>query len=409
VMSRASDEETEALQVQSSSSGSGGASPAISGRSKIIAGVQNKIKPEPKSFASLIFLHRTLSGLTALFRPTTSEMNKIGSECEGKYALIGGCFQDGCRSLLQPGKIKEGLTKCDGRKFGQSYNFEIKEGECFRRIRDVTLRCTEYHFVSSICKQEETTSMTTFKRIAEAAGKSNAFFFLSHDEAFFFKTLPKRDAFLLLKILPSYEQYMTTNRDSLLPRFYGLFTLRMSGSKTLNFVCMNNFYAGKHEIHVRYDLKGSTHGRKASEREKCKSHPVLKDLDWRGSDFTVSIPSKSVGDILKDCQFLASEKLFDYSLLVGIHAKIDGHEQYDDADDPKNDEAYLGVVSLPTENHIFYIGIVDILTRYGFRKKLETFFTGTLFGHDVSCQPPDFYAKRFSDLVSQFRGDTIQV
>lgn len=43
---------------------------------------------------------------------------------------------------------------------------------------------------------------------------------------------------------------------------------------------MNNLLPSSIRLHEKYDLKGSTHKRKASKQEKNKATPTLKDLDF---------------------------------------------------------------------------------------------------------------------------------
>lgn len=43
---------------------------------------------------------------------------------------------------------------------------------------------------------------------------------------------------------------------------------------------MNNLLPSKLEFHEKYDLKGSTFKRKASQKERQKPLPTLKDLDF---------------------------------------------------------------------------------------------------------------------------------
>lgn len=43
---------------------------------------------------------------------------------------------------------------------------------------------------------------------------------------------------------------------------------------------MNNLLPSKLEFHEKYDLKGSTFKRKASQKERQKDLPTLKDLDF---------------------------------------------------------------------------------------------------------------------------------
>ena len=57
------------------------------------------------------------------------------------------------------------------------------------------------------------------------------------------------------------------------------------------------------------------------------------------------------------------------------------------------DEA-MDVLAVHAGNQITYLGLVDILTHWTVRKRLEHAFTGVLRCRDVSCQPPARYAQR---------------
>lgn len=85
---------------------------------------------------------------------------------------------------------------------------------------------------------------------------------------------------------------------------------------------MRNIF-GKYSIHKRYDLKGSTVQRQASEKEKSKELPRYKDNDFIEENNKLFIPSdvkEHLVEILKsDTDFLTKLHLMDYSLLVGIH------------------------------------------------------------------------------------------
>ena len=155
------------------------------------------------------------------------------------------------------------------------------------------------------------------------------------------------------------------------------------------------------------------HARNASEKEKKKKTPTLKDGDWvsEGYSFPPTTESENMLQALdQDTKFLARKGLIDYSLLVGIHV------DHVHAGRP-NDERVAGVQRhirmertpglFVVDHHdaggIFtrmYIALIDILTPYGLRKVAETFFMGTLrCGADISCQPPHKYAKRFMKFM----------
>ena len=50
--------------------------------------------------------------------------------------------------------------------------------------------------------------------------------------------------------------------------------------KNIRFVVMNNLLPSSIHLHAKYDLKGSTHKRCASGRERSKLSPTYKDLDF---------------------------------------------------------------------------------------------------------------------------------
>jgi hypothetical protein len=56
--------------------------------------------------------------------------------------------------------------------------------------------------------------------------------------------------------------------------------------------------------------------------------------------------------------------------------------------------------ALETPFGLAYLGIIDILTQYGAAKIAENLCFGALAcGADISCQPPDVYARRFKRFI----------
>merc|ERR1712013_881049 len=96
-------------------------------------------------------------------------------------------------------------------------------------------------------------------------------------------------------LLKQYHPYIV-ERDgkTLLPQFLGMYRLTVDNVE--NYMCvMRNVFSGHLKVHKKYDLKGSTVEREASEKEKQKKEPTLKDNDFVKHD------------------------IMDYSLLLGIH------------------------------------------------------------------------------------------
>lgn len=80
--------------------------------------------------------------------------------------------------------------------------------------------------------------------------------------------------FLLL-----YSQNLNQNPRTLLPKFYGLYCVQ-AGGKNIRIVVMNNLLPRSVKMHIKYDLKGSTYKRRASQKEREKPLPTFKDLDF---------------------------------------------------------------------------------------------------------------------------------
>lgn len=86
-------------------------------------------------------------------------------------------------------------------------------------------------------------------------------------------------AFYLSFLLSSSPQNLNQNKRTLLPKFYGLYCVQ-AGGKNIRIVVMNNLLPRSVPMHHKYDLKGSTYKRRASRKEREKSCPTYKDLDF---------------------------------------------------------------------------------------------------------------------------------
>ena len=75
------------------------------------------------------------------------------------------------------------------------------------------------------------------------------------------KTVYPFEAEFLKKILVNYYQHLCRNPNTLLTRFLGFHAVKPSKGQLQHFVVMNNIFADNLDIHLKYDLKGSTWGR----------------------------------------------------------------------------------------------------------------------------------------------------
>ena len=85
-------------------------------------------------------------------------------------------------------------------------------------------------------------------------------------------------------LLEKYHNYIKSNPQSMLARFYGIYTIKIKFMKPINVIIMDNVMGKHSEDIVRvFDLKGSTYGRRTvpvSSFGKFDHTMALKDLDF---------------------------------------------------------------------------------------------------------------------------------
>ncbi|KNE59544.1 hypothetical protein AMAG_03807 [Allomyces macrogynus ATCC 38327] len=126
-------------------------------------------------------------------------------------------------------------------------------------------------------------------------------------------------------MLPQYVDFVTKHPNTLLARYYGLHRVKMPSQKPVHFVVMANVFPPHYDMHMTFDLKGSTVGREipSDELERKGKRAVLKDLNWLNMDRKLMLgPDKAkqfATQLEQDVLFLMDRKIMDYSLLIGIH------------------------------------------------------------------------------------------
>uniref|UniRef100_A0A1A7WF16 Phosphatidylinositol-4-phosphate 5-kinase, type I, alpha, b n=1 Tax=Iconisemion striatum TaxID=60296 RepID=A0A1A7WF16_9TELE len=279
-------------------------------------------------------------------------------------------------------------------------------------------------------------------------GASGSIFYVSSDDEFIIKTVQHKEAEFLQKLLPGYFMNINQNKRTLLPKFYGLYCVQ-AGGKNIRIVVMNNLLPRIIPMHLKYDLKGSTYKRRASPKEREKTVPTYKDLDFiqdmpEGLLLEADNFNALCKTIQRDCLLLQSFKIMDYSLLMGIHnmdqasrererggagsgerVVLEGPVTPDQRRPQAQKSLYCtamesiqgearGKGALDSEDHmggiparnakgerlLIYIGIIDILQSYRFIKKLEHSWKALVHdGDTVSVHRPGFYAERFQQFM----------
>lgn len=187
----------------------------------------------------------------------------------------------------------------------------------FRNLRELfKLNAAEY--MMSICGDDGLRELSS-------PGKSGSIFYHSRDDRFVIKTLKRSELKVFLEMLPSYYEHVKRHENTLITKFFGLHRIKLKHGKKVRFVVMGNMFCTELRIHRRYDLKGSTHGR-FTEEDKINESTTLKDLDLKYEFHMDKLLRESLfKQIHLDCEFLESQQIIDYSLLLGLHFRAPEH------------------------------------------------------------------------------------
>ncbi|XP_064330337.1 phosphatidylinositol 5-phosphate 4-kinase type-2 gamma [Phalacrocorax carbo] len=271
---------------------------------------------------------------------------------------------------------------------------------------------------------------------------------LSSDRTLVAKELSSEDVADVHGLLSHYHQYVVQCHGStLLPRFLGMYRVSVDSEETYLLV-MRNMFSHRLPVHRKYDLKGSLVSREASDKEKGKDLPTLKDMDFLNKNEKVYVAEEDQRDFMeklkRDVEFLVQLKIMDYSLLLGIHevgrAEQEEEEEVEEEEGGGGDEGgtavwggsygtspegigsylnshrplgpgdfdpYVDVYALrgaeaAPRREVYFMGLIDVLTQYDARKKAahaaKTVKHGA--GAEISTVHPEQYAKRFLDFIT---------
>ncbi|ODN06037.1 Phosphatidylinositol 5-phosphate 4-kinase type-2 alpha [Orchesella cincta] len=154
-------------------------------------------------------------------------------------------------------------------------------------------------------------------------GKSGAKFYQSWDKLYIIKTLTSEEVEQMHALLKQYHPYIVERHGkTLLPQYLGMYRLTVDGVEHYK-VITRNVFSNHLKIHRKYDLKGSTVDREASDKEKGKDLPTLKDNDFLKDGGRIYIGEEAKEKLMEtlnaDIGFLTKLHLMDYSLLLGVH------------------------------------------------------------------------------------------
>ncbi|KAM9416905.1 phosphatidylinositol 5-phosphate 4-kinase type-2 alpha-like isoform 6-T6 [Salvelinus alpinus] len=215
---------------------------------------------------------------------------------------------------------------------------------------------------------------------SDAQGRTGARFHTTYDKHYVIKTITSEDVAEMHNILKKYHQFIVEcHGNTLLPQFLGMYRLTVDGDETYMIVT-RNIFSHRLPVYKKYDLKGSTVAREASDKEKqprppedapprpksnvqqrlqtlriatrfycamkhvrdAKELPTYKDNDFVNDGQKICIDDDNkkmfLEKLRKDVEFLAQLKLMDYSLLVGIHDVERAEQEEVESEDNEGDD-----------------------------------------------------------------------
>ena len=235
------------------------------------------------------------------------------------------------------------------------------------------------------------------------AGKSGMKMWYSKSKYFFVKELNKGDREALRKLMPKYKKYMMRNKDSLLPKFYGIYE-----HKKIVYVVQKNLNPFNSGSWV-YDLKGSHRKRTIIHH---KQTDIGKDNNFGSSKLFIKHSRKIKNQMKRDTAFLKENNLMDYSLLVILRDDMNRSEDWLKSEN----KSYCCEMSGPGPSQRskvnINIGIIDILQKYNIRKSIESvfkskrhFIKSNRSASEVSAINSKSYKTRFDDYMEDIIGE----
>ena len=274
-----------------------------------------------------------------------------------------------------------------------------------------------------------------------SSGKSGSFFYYSYDSKYLMKTISENEFIKFREILKDYYTYILNHPKTLMQRLFGLYTFIFNSTKMF-FVVMNNVFDTPLQVNYKYDLKGSTYQR--TSRNKNDFNYLEYDFDkaMKDNDFIERKEKINISEYEKinlyneaknDSKFLADHNINDYSFLIGVYDQnfYDKRSKSKDTHRmkalPQEDiykltvkkstsfitntqslkirkpfyQNYLGGIKSEDGNKVYFFGIIDILTNYGGKKKMEHLVKSISQGSGISCKPPDEYSDRFINFIKR--------
>lgn len=252
-------------------------------------------------------------------------------------------------------------------KFGKLRSFLFRDNEAQEKFRELLWSCIPW---------------------SAPGGKSGSTFMKTIDDQFILKQMSKLELQSFETISDKYFNYVEESylkdQPSLLSTILGIYRIVYTDSTTqacseFHFMVMKNLFYNRN-ISQRFDLKGSMRNRLVETDDPDNNDHVLLDenLIRIAGDCPLYIRAKSKKVLMeaidKDSNFLASNSVMDYSLLVGV--------------DKDNMELILG--------------IIDYVRPFTWDKKIERVVKSVISTEMPTIVEPELYQQRFCKAMNDY-------
>ncbi|XP_015116645.1 phosphatidylinositol 5-phosphate 4-kinase type-2 alpha isoform X1 [Diachasma alloeum] len=258
-----------------------------------------------------------------------------------------------CRAF-NPSRLKRRSRITDKPELSTSNEISMKQRQMVQRSAtvptiNVTTPGNNTSKLLNINKPQRTYSfkpkrLRSQPTLDDSSGKSGAKFYQSYDKLFIIKTMTSEEVERMHSFLKHYHPYIVERHGkTLLPQYLGMYRLTVDGVEHY-VVAIRNVFSNHLTTHRKFDLKGSTVDREASDKEKEKDLPTYKDNDFVKEGMKIYIgeeaKSKLIETLTADVDFLTRLHLMDYSLLLGLHdcarAEQENRERAEREEDEEN-------------------------------------------------------------------------
>ncbi|XP_028269056.1 phosphatidylinositol 4-phosphate 5-kinase-like protein 1 [Parambassis ranga] len=328
---------------------------------------------------------------------------------DGIHASIQATMDTPVQDTLSPEHFKEEETEAH-----EGFVMQTFAAPVFAKLRR-SLDIKEEEYMNCLCSDG-----CYLQFVSNSKSKAN--FFVTNNKRFFLKTQSRREVRFLLSNLHAYMDHLEKYPHSLLVRFLGVHRI-ISNQIKKYFIVMQSVFYPDERINIRYDIKGCEVGRwtdpDTGEKHRIK---VLKDNNFRGQCISLGQDKSWFASQVKlDAAFLRELNVLDYSLLLA-HQPLHKEEI-----ERKHTLANLVIRTTKTDLELqefhkqhrrllpdfknavhvidgpdrrYFVGIIDIFTMYGWKKRLESLSKSLRYpGRSFSTVSPTKYSHRFCQWI----------